>query len=540
MEIHQAMDRGSSRLIARRRMGWDRILATAITLGSFGLAFILAVPVAVHAQADPDLLGKRVVPKYRGFQLRIENRFIYPSARALYRVEQVDGHRLRLREDGRSLNGWTMADQVVPVEEAIDFFTDYIRANPKDPHGYIMRAIIWQEEEKELDIALRDYNEAIRLDTRNADIYSCRAEIWNDKKEYDEAIADFTRAIRLDPRLGPAYNNRGIDWSKKGEHDKALADFSAAIRLDPNVGAIYLNRGMSWSDKRQYDKAIADFNEAIRLDPRLALAYRRRGDAWLEKEEHDRAIADYSKAIRLDPRSAEVYHERGLAWSEKGDFTKAIADYSEAVRLDPHDKVVFNDRACAWQEGGDYDKAIADYTEAIRRDPAYALAYHNRGTAWGDKKEYGRAIADYTRAIGLDPKFGLGYSDRAWIWATCPDATYRDGNKAVLSATKACELSNWTDAQNLDCLAAAYSETGDFEAALKWQRKANALHDDAESKSMGEVRLKLYAQRKPCRVLGLPGHITKRPESRAGRKENQQAPEQDADRRPRRSMLGRD
>ena len=35
------------------------------------------------------------------------------------------------------------ADQVVPVEQAIEFFTDYIRSSPGDAHGYIMRAIIW-------------------------------------------------------------------------------------------------------------------------------------------------------------------------------------------------------------------------------------------------------------------------------------------------------------------------------------------------------------------------------------------------------------
>ena len=113
--------------------------------------------------------------------------------------------------------------------------------------------------------------------------------------------------------------------------------------------------------------------------------------------------------------------------------------------------------------------------------------------------EYDSAIADFVEAIRLDPRSAEAYNVRAWVWATCPDAKYRDGTRAVESATRSCELSGWKDANDIDTLAAACAEAGDFDAAVKWQTKANALYADAEDKATGQERLKLYRERKPYR-----------------------------------------
>jgi tetratricopeptide (TPR) repeat protein len=249
---------------------------TGSILGIVSLGLLLAAMTG-HAlaqqPADKAWLGKRVVQKHSNFRLRNENLVIDPKAIETYLVEQVNGPSLRLRVERQGLGGWAQADQVIPVEEAIAFFTDYIRANPGDAHGYIMRAIIWRQEKKELDIALGDYNEAIRLDPTKAYVYTNRGTVWSARKEYDKAIADYNEASRLDPKDAITYNNRGNAWRAKKEYDKAIADYNEAIRIDPKYSVAYVNRGRAWHTKKEYDKAIADCNEAIRLDPKYAFAY---------------------------------------------------------------------------------------------------------------------------------------------------------------------------------------------------------------------------------------------------------------------------
>ena len=129
--------------------------------------------------------------------------------------------------------------------------------------------------------------------------------------------------------------------------------------------------------------------------------------------------------------------------------------------------------------------------------------YYRRGKErLGTLSEYSAKIADFEAAVRFDPNNGSALNDLAWLLAVCPDSEHRDAVRAIKLATRACELTSWKNHEDVSTLAAAYSEAGDFEAAVNWQRKAAELLPEncpPALRANYESRLAVYESRKPYR-----------------------------------------
>jgi tetratricopeptide (TPR) repeat protein len=262
-----------------------------------------------------------------------------------------------------------------------------------------------------------------------------------------------------------AFNRRGQLNVKAGRHEEALADFDLAIRADSTRWRAIHNRGVLLAQAGQYERAFDDFARTITLNPNFANAYSNRAALLMVAGDLEGARDDYRRAIEIDPALAVAYRGCGRAHHQLRQLDEAIACFDDAVRLAPGD----------------------------------AYAVECRADVLTDLGRYGEAAADYERAIQLNPQSVHAYSSFAWLLATCPDASVRNPQLAVESATMAIQLSGEKDAVCFDALAAAQASAGDFNTAIETVQQAVRLAEPEEREAY-QARLLMYQHAKPYRI----------------------------------------
>ena len=136
---------------------------------------------------------------------------------------------LRIAGLYQTLNQWDVS---------ITVLDGWITDNPKDDNlATALNDRCWARAvlRRELDLALKDCNQAVRLRPGAADYLDSRGLVHLQRAEYDLAIDDYDDALKLQPRKAFTLYARGVAKTRKGEAAEGQADTQAAIALNARV-----------------------------------------------------------------------------------------------------------------------------------------------------------------------------------------------------------------------------------------------------------------------------------------------------------------
>jgi tetratricopeptide (TPR) repeat protein len=245
---------------------------------------------------------------------------------------------------------------------SIEYFSRALLSDPADPELYYFRASAKAKLEDNQE-AIYDYTKAIKLKPQMK-YFMKRGLTYLTMYEVKRAINDFDEAVKFDTTNAEIYFNRGYSYSVLDNYEKALSDYSQAIILDSSNAKIFVNRGDLFSREGRQELAIFDFTKAITLNPDDEIAYYNRAQEFVYMEKYEPAIKDYTKVIELNPSKVEYYFLRGEANSLLKQFSYAAEDYTGAILLEPNNGNAYYNRGICYAQLDLRDDACNDFNQA--------------------------------------------------------------------------------------------------------------------------------------------------------------------------------
>jgi tetratricopeptide (TPR) repeat protein len=320
------------------------------------------------------------------------------------------------------------------------------------------------------------------------------------KGSADEAMVHFQKALRIKPDYGEAHYNLGNALLQKGSVDEAMVHFQKALQIRPDFAEAHCNLGNALLQKGRVDEAIAHYQIAVQINSSFADAHNNLGTVLLQKGSADEAMVHFQKALQIRPGYADAHCNLGNALLQKGRVNEAVAHYQIAVQINPGFADAHNNLGTVLLQKGSVDEAMVHFQKALQIRPDYADAHCNLGIAFSQKGRMAEAITQYQEALQIKPAVPASQNRLAWLLATCPEASLRNGNKAVELARQANALTGGENPVILHTLAAAFAEAGRFSEAVETAQHALRLAGAQSNTRLAgalQLEIKLYQAGSP-------------------------------------------
>jgi tetratricopeptide (TPR) repeat protein/S1-C subfamily serine protease len=348
-------------------------------------------------------------------------------------------------------------EQVLKTSEKL------IKINPKNPSGYILKAVaLASVEEPNLELFFEALNKAIDLYPNLSITYSMRGGVYLVQGKLDLALADANKSIAINPNSAEAYFFRGEIYLLQGKLDLALTDANKSVAINPNSANGYLIRGAVYSVQGKLDLALADANKyvaissnyadayflrenvylqqgkldlvTVAINPNYAQVYLLRGNVYLRQKKLDLALADANKSVAIDPNSANAYLLRGDVYLRQKKLDLALADANKSVAIDPNSANAYLLRGGVYLRQKKLDLALADANKSVAINPNSAQAYFARGFVYGQQNKLDLALADLNKVLLINQNDDYAYAIRGYLYAEQGklELAFTDLNKALV------------------------------------------------------------------------------------------------------------
>lgn len=280
-------------------------------------------------------------------------------------------------------------DTMTPVQ-----FAEYVKKiAPNSASDILYNYALDLHKQNKLAEAETVYNEVLKLEPNNAEVYVNLAIAKVQNKNYDEALLTLKTANAKFP------NNSQIS-----DAIKSINAQSMDAKLE--IAANYFNN-------KDYQNAI---NEYLKIIPATSDTMLGVASAYQNLGETDKAIEYYTEALKLAPSNSDIAYYIAALYTEKEDFANANVYVQKALTLNKNNKPAQDlykmlaetqtsqilTNAINLFDAEKYDESLVELNKVLTADSKNSYGYYYRAMIFDIKLKYKDALNDYKKAIALN------------------------------------------------------------------------------------------------------------------------------------------
>jgi tetratricopeptide (TPR) repeat protein len=294
------------------------------------------------------------------------------------------------------------------------------------------------------------------------------------------ALRDWNEAIKLDPNFALAYT-----WICFTTVDPAeeSADRAKAVALLKNITPAeqLMVRWMMGVHGNNYLEGISAMNDLLAMVPHdkrinFLVAY------WLYKQDqYEFAKKLTLRALAEDSRYATAYNQLAYLYSRVPDYPKSLEAAAKYVELLPNEPNPHDSYGEMLRLAGHFQEALEQYRLALKMDPTFYISQKELGETYSLMGEEDQARAEYAKAIHDAPSDGLKaeYLQKSAL-TYIREKKYDEADNAYLTAAaKAHAMGQWVWEARAHRVMAMYEK--DAAAAMKNLEQAEAILEEKKA-----------------------------------------------------------
>jgi tetratricopeptide (TPR) repeat protein len=350
------------------------------------------------------------------------------------------------------------------------------------------------------DSALSLANKAVAMCDSDAYLYQRRAYIETGLKLVLSAEKDFNYAITLKPKDADLWASRGQYKSLGGLNEEAVADYDKAIYLNQTSPVYYMLRAKSNIMLGRYSDCMNDLDNARKLDIKNI-------DDWVDLRmavynslKHPvEIVKDLDKIVEDKIATYNTFYTRAQMKYRMDDLDGCCTDMQTAINMyklsdaykegdknieyarkfyksvcDTATEAFYYQHGVASYNMGEYEKSIFYYNQGLKKYKASPLLYNFKGNSCLMLGRYKESLINYRNFL----------RKKEQVLPRLKEGLRPDGGEYTDEDVKNYVSSNY------ECMASAYFELGDTASARGYMDTA-IMYNPTRPELQGEI----YAER---------------------------------------------